>query len=526
MENGKNFPKILSDSSIYLPDFSYAGYHHGEVNIPNLVETINVIDYGAIPNDGNDDTESINIAIKEAGKYSGTTVLKFPSGRFILSSILFIEKSNFVLQGSGTSPNGTTLFFTTPLKDLPLPKEMEELDQYLVKNKKIDKKSGRGFSPFSWTGGLIWVGKRDTRPRAYLTEYDKKHIKLSSVRDGKRGYKKFYGNNLNTVVNNLTNGNNLAKLLWFNRNGKESSLLRHMYGDHDIFIGSHHWNYPERPLIEQIVTIKEMNNDLITIKEPLLHDLNSEWGTILVPVNLLREVGIERMRIEFPKTNYGGHHLEDGYNAIYINGIVNSWIKDVKIINSDNAFISDDCAFISVENFEVIGRAGHYGLHFGKSNHMLANNVLIDSPMLHSISANTKAKSNVFHNIEILQKPTIDQHCGSNHQNLFDNIKVKLNEENFNLFKHGGAGYWKPTHGMFNTFWNVELDFHFSNPTIDTLTVKGVNNGPNAYIYGLYSNKFPVTIDYGPDAYKESINERPVIVKSLYKYQLEKRINN
>ena len=86
------------------------------------------------------------------------------------------------------------------------------------------------------------------------------------------------------------------------------------------------------------------------------------------------------------------------------------------------------------------------------------NNVLIDSPMLHSISANTKAKSNVFHNIEILQKPTIDQHCGSNHQNLFDNIKVKLNEENFNLFKHGGAGYWKPTHGMFNTFWNVELD--------------------------------------------------------------------
>ena len=190
------------------------------MNIPNLVETINVIDYGAIPNDGNDDTESINIAIKEAGKYSGTTVLKFPSGRFILSSIVFIEKSNFVLQGSGTSPDGTTLFFTTPLKDLPLPKEMEELDQYLVKNKKIDKKSGRGFSPFSWTGGLIWVGKRDTRPRAYLTEYDKKHIKLSSVRDGKRGYKKFYGNNLNTVVNNLTNGNNLAKILWFNRNGK------------------------------------------------------------------------------------------------------------------------------------------------------------------------------------------------------------------------------------------------------------------------------------------------------------------
>ena len=56
------------------------------------------------------------------------------------------------------------------------------------------------------------------------------------------------------------------------------------------------------------------------------------------------------------------------------------------------------------------------------------------------------------------------QHTSSNHQNLFDNIKVKLNEENFNLFKHGGAGYWKPTHGMFNTFWNVELDFHFSNP--------------------------------------------------------------
>jgi hypothetical protein len=298
-----------------------------------------------------------------------------------------------------------------------------------------------------------------------------------------------------------------------------------MYGDGDFFIGSHHWNYPERALIEQILTIKKIQNDRIYIIEPLLHDVKNDWGTILAPADLLTEVGIEKLRIEFPQTNYGGHHLEEGYNAIYISSLANSWVRDVNVINSDNAILSDDCAFITIQNLEVSGRAGHYGLHLGKSNHMLAKNIVIDSPMVHSISANTKAKANVFYNIDILQNPTIDQHCGSNHQNLFDNIRVTIDSPDFHLFKHGGAGYWKPTHGKYNTFWNIAINFDFDKPEIDTVVVKGVNDGPSAYLVGLYSNDFQIRLEYGPNAYFESINQPPISVKSLYEYQFNQRLS-
>jgi len=510
--------KIIGDSTIYLPDYSFAGYHHGEVSIPNYTRSYNVSDYGAIPNDEKDDTQGIITAIAEASKEKGATVVKFSPGKFILKKIIFIERSNFVLQGSGSDSNGTIIYCPTPLRDLPLPKEMEELNQYLFENNKRDKKTGKIFSPFSWTGGLIWVQKKESRPHRYLATFDKTELQLASVDNGKRGSNYFTVKNVKSINENL-----LAKLLWFNRSGSQSTLLRHLYGNGDILIGSHHWNFPDRPLIEQIVTIKEIQNDRIYIKEPLLHDVKSEWSTILAPADLLTEVGIEKLRIEFPQTDYGGHHLEEGFNAIYISSLANSWVRDVKVINADNAILSDDCAFITIQNLEVSGRAGHYGLHLGKSNHILAKNIVIDSPMVHSISANTKAKANVFHDIDILQNPTIDQHCGSNHQNLFDNIRVTIDSPDFHLFKHGGAGYWKPTHGKYNTFWNIAINFDFDKSEIDTVVVKGVNDGPSAYLVGLYSNDFPIRLEYGPNAYFESINQPPISVNSLYEYQFNQR---
>lgn len=102
---------------------------------------------------------------------------------------------------------------------------------------------------------------------------------------------------------------------------------------------------------------------------------------------------------------------------------------------------------------------------------------------------------------------------------------MKLNEENFNLFKHGGAGYWKPTHGKYNTFWNIAINFDFDKPEIDTVVVKGVNDGPSAYLVGLYSNDFPIRLEYGPNAYFESINQPPFSVKSLYEYQFNQRLS-
>src|SRR5260221_14741137 len=50
-------PKILSNSSpTYLPDFSYAGFCEGETPLPEQPVTPDSSDFGAGPDDGNDDT--------------------------------------------------------------------------------------------------------------------------------------------------------------------------------------------------------------------------------------------------------------------------------------------------------------------------------------------------------------------------------------------------------------------------------------------------------------------------------------
>jgi hypothetical protein len=66
--------KVSIDAN-YLPDFSYAGYHNGEKQIPvSEGEIINALDFGVIPNDGLDDIMSLKKAIDVANNLSGKVV--------------------------------------------------------------------------------------------------------------------------------------------------------------------------------------------------------------------------------------------------------------------------------------------------------------------------------------------------------------------------------------------------------------------------------------------------------------------
>jgi hypothetical protein len=60
-----------------LPDYSYAGYHAGEVAIPAEPITVMVSEFGAYPDDGLDDTEAIQAAIDQ----TASGVIGFDVGR-------------------------------------------------------------------------------------------------------------------------------------------------------------------------------------------------------------------------------------------------------------------------------------------------------------------------------------------------------------------------------------------------------------------------------------------------------------
>ncbi len=510
-------PKVLSDTTRYLPDYSYAGYRWGEVPLPNDGSSILVTDFGAVPDDTLDDSDAILSAVQFAHAQPGKAVIEFPAGKFILKKILYIDRSDLVLRGAGSGPDGTCLILPVPMKDLPLPAELQELATYLQRNEKRVK-SGELFSVFSWTGGFIWTRIPHKRFYPYLPEKDKPTPVVSQINLGKRGGHCFIAENPEKLQQDTQ-----MKIVWFNREGKNSTLLRHLYGEGDVVIGERHWKFPERPLIEQIVTVQKISGDTVCIKEPLLHDLRSEWGTAIAPAELLSGVGFEHFRIEFPATAYAGHHLEHGYNAFYLTSLTHSWIRDVTVVNADNAVLSDEDAFVTIDSLTVQGRKGHYGIHFGKTNHMLAKNITIDAPMEHSVSFNTFAKAGVYSGVAIRQTPTLDQHCGTNHQNLFDNMNIVTETFEPELFKHGGAGYWKPTHGKYNAFWNISIRFNGAGQPPNTVRIPGIDDGPGAYLIGISGN-LPIHLTYGPDPVIEGLNRPGIALPSLYTYQLQQRL--
>ncbi len=45
--------------------------------------------------------------------------------------------------------------------------------------------------------------------------------------------------------------------------------------------------------------------------------------------------GVESLTVSFKFTAYPGHFLEQGWNGIHLNQVVNGWVKDVEVLNSD-----------------------------------------------------------------------------------------------------------------------------------------------------------------------------------------------
>ena len=96
-----------------LPDFSYAGYHAGEANIPNAPAKWDLKrDFHARGDGRTDDSSALLNAIQsiDAG------VLFIPEGTYVLARRIDISKGNFVLRGAG--PNKTILLFPNSLTDL------------------------------------------------------------------------------------------------------------------------------------------------------------------------------------------------------------------------------------------------------------------------------------------------------------------------------------------------------------------------------------------------------------------------
>ena len=143
---------------------------------------------------------------------------------------------------------------------------------------------------------------------------------------------------------------------------------------------------------------------------------------------------------------------------------------------------------------------------------MLVKDLHVENPVIHPLSFNTFANKSVYLDAFVKLDPILDQHSGANHQNLFDHTRVEIDlgtrpdSSSYPLFKGGGAGYWKPSHGNFSTFWNTEVVFSNGAANPAPILLDGMKDGPNARVVGVHAN-LPIRVEYGPEAYIEGVGQ-------------------
>lgn len=517
----------------FLPDFSYAGYAFGldTPTTPASAKLISVADYGAVPDDGIDDTQAIQNALASSNEIRGHVVLNFEPGQYEVTNIIEVTRGDITLTGNPDSNRPTTLHFPDPIGKNGDSGRLNELREYLIKYDKLvtDPYTEERvvFSEYSWTGGFLWVGPDGYRPSSYLEKYDVAKIKSAEALLGARGQKTLSVNSSESLKTG-----DWIKLEWYNYEKEKSPLLAQIYGEENLdLVGSHHWTSAVRPVVSQKTTIVAINDNQITIGDPLLHDINGEIPASILPWAPLRNVGIENLNITFGfEKETGFHHGEEGYNAIYLNGVADSWIKNLKIRNADSGILTYDSANVTIDNIETSGdRVAHYSVHMGNVHNILAQNISIKNKVHHSLSFNTQATRSVFRKSEVFQMPTLDQHAGCNHQNLFDQITLHVQPDDIQnglktaVFQSGGAGYWQPGHGKYNTLWNIKVilpEFVSETETVELFSLKPA--GPGANIIGLHGNR-KLKVSYSPTPFIASLNEEVLTVPSLYDFQIRKR---
>ncbi len=527
----QDIPEILSNKKIqkenYLPDFSFAGYHNGEKEISKTKsKIIYASDFGVIPNDGLDDSKNLIKAIAAANKINDNVVLQLPVGRIIISEIIYIERSNFILRGSGSGNSGTEIYFPRPLMYTKDPEDLQELREYLTTFNKRQKEKQNNidlpFSQYAWSGGFIWTRVIGERVKSYLQKYKKPHNIKAKIKEGNRGEFTFEVNN-----NSLLKKGDVLLLQVFNREGKKSKIIADLYKNSEVKIGSHHWNFPDLAIVTQQVEIIKINKNKITIKTPLTIDIKPNYKAQLSEWKHLKEVGIEQLKLTFPEAPRVAHHVEPGFNGIFLTRVFNSWVKDVVIENADSGILTEEIANTTIKNITTKGKnLAHYTVAMAGVHNVLAENIKVFNNAVHPLSFNTFSTKNVYLNCEVFINPILDQHSGANHQNLFDNISVYLTPKKDNtypLFAGGGARYWKPSHGAYSTFWNIKVNVLGHLDNTNSITLNGMKDGPFARLIGVYGNH-NFTINYGPNAYIEKTNSKLDNIPSLYKYQLNKRL--
>lgn len=394
-EHGENWDPVGR-----LPDFSYAGYHAGEDELPEIARVTLVTDHGAVGDGVTDDTAAFQAAIDatESG------AIGVPSGTYTLNGDLRISKSDIVLQGDGPD---TVLLFTNPLETVRGPAVQ-----------------------WSWNGGLIQVEPTgSTQDLTAVTATALRGDRTLEVSDA-----------------SALSAGDLVVLSLVDDDAR--TFGRHLHNDQ--FDGGT-CAYQVPMTLDWPVFIDAVEGNTVTLAQPLRLDARVEWMPTLTTHPNLTDVGIEHLTIAFPDVPYAGHLEEPGYNGIFFTrGVVDAWVRDVTFINADNGVLVDRLSKRhTIEDIRFEGRKGHHGLNIAFAADGLYDGLSYQADFVHHITVDHRANGNVFKNVVGVAEVHLDHHRDGPFENLFSQFDAEVS------FFHGGNFCAGHPAGARETMWGL-----------------------------------------------------------------------
>ncbi|WP_242203845.1 DUF4955 domain-containing protein [Aestuariivivens insulae] len=435
-----------NDYTPTLPDFSFAGYQHGEVGLPSSFtqQVYDVTDaaYGAVANDGISDKEAIKLAIAAAEANPNGGIVFFPPGRFIVNDasvddpaeVIRISKSNIVIKGSGSGSDGTELY----QKDNTTHPNMATNDWVC---------------PYLF---LFWNGEdsvnnyiTDVTGDAERETYSVEVADASGISVGQ--WVELYVKNTNT-------------------NFVDEEL--YPYTTADLYQPQNLKMVNDGVEVREIHKVAAINGNTIIFKDPIHRAINATYNWKINNFKALEEVGIQDLKYTggfiwkhlhhqapqelYPNESKSGPHAylsSSGWSGIQFNHVVNGWITNVEFSDMSQVAQFKFSAYCSALDNRYVNNPGHNYISTNSATRCLVGrNIDATTGIWHGCGLNSVSIGNVLWRNESPQNGNsgMDSHASQPRVNLFDVCKGGF------FLNMGGSTAALPNHLKYLVLWNFE----------------------------------------------------------------------
>lgn len=221
--------------------------------------------------------------------------------------------------------------------------------------------------------------------------------------------------------------------------------------------------------VEDYHLITEKNGNKITFKEPIMHEVESQYNWMLKKYFYYENVGIEDLTfVGNAKADFGHHDdwEDDGaYKPLNFMRLVNSWIRRVDFENISEAASIISSANVSVYDVNILGNRGHAAIRSQGSSRVFIGKVtdrttgpLADSPntvtegagQYHACGVSKPSMGAVIWNVYWGDDACFEAHATQPRATLIDMCKG-----GFVQSRQGGDADQVPNHLNDLTIWNM-----------------------------------------------------------------------